>query len=87
MGVRPASVRPSVRPSVRLSVCPSVNNPTTFRHQKSYRVHIGAVDTLGDPKLGDPKLGHSDLLYGFYGSKFSFYMLSNGEMIGVLSID
>ena len=83
LGGRPASVRPSVRPSGR----PSVDNPTTFRHRKSYGVHIGSVDTLGDPNLGDPKLGHCDLLYGFYGSKFSFYMLSNREKIGVLSKD
>ena len=79
MGGRPASVC--------LSVCPSVNNPTMFRHRKSCGVHIGSVDTLGDPNLGDLKLGHCDLLYGFYGSKFSFCMLSNGKNICFLFKD
>ena len=52
MGGRPVSVRLSV------------NNPYTFRHQKSYGVYIGSVDTLGDPYLAYQELGHCDLFYG-----------------------
>jgi len=59
-----SGVRPSFRPSV-------VNIGWTNLDGKTYRVHIGSVDTLGGWLLPILKLGHSYLLCGFYRAKFT----------------
>jgi len=40
-----------------------------------------SIDTLGDWLLPIIELGHCDLLSGFYRSKFTFAMYSNGKKI------
>ena len=57
-----------------------------FCHRKSCRVDW-CQGTQGDPRLGHTKLGHCDLVSGFYGPKFRFYMTlhSYGESFGVVS--
>jgi len=72
-----SGVRPSVPPSFR----PSVNIGRTNLDGKTYGVHIGSVDTLGEWLLPILELGHSDLLCGFYRAKFTFAMYFNGNKI------
>ena len=76
---RPASVRQSVSPSVR--------GQGTFQHGKRYRANSWCQGTLGKSWLTffsfsglcGPKFS--------YGPKFTFYMYSYGECLGVVCTD